>query len=253
MLYPIRFVVCTYNLWNDQRWPERQEPLRKFLEYHLPDILCVQELRPVTREFLDAVLDTHQRVDDPFEGWLREGNIYWNEGLFDLVEYGAEDIGIFEELRRLFWVRLRLRGANEGPQMQRTLFVATVHYTWYGNELEKTEGINPRLAQARETIQALNTLAPLPEPLLFMGDLNDFMHPLRILREGGLTDSFAALGCYSSPTWPATPTQRGTPEVDDWILHRGPIRPMISHVADFYVGDLAPSDHKPVMATYRIL
>ena len=248
MPYPIRFVVCTYNLWNDQRWSERREPLRKFLEYHRPDILCVQELHPVTRDLLDGVLETHQRVEDPFEGWLREGAIYWNGELFDLVEYGAEDIGLFKKLRRLFWVRLHFRGAGG----QHTLFVSTAHYTWTGNELEKTEGINPRLSQAEKTVAALNRLAPSSEPLLFMGDLNDFMHPLRILREGGLTDSFEALGRYASPTWPATPIVQGAPELNDWILHRGPIRPMTSGVVDFYVGDWPPSDHKPITATYRL-
>jgi hypothetical protein len=249
MPYPIRFVACTYNLWNEQRWPERQEPLRRFLEYHVPDILCIQELRPITCKFVDGVLDSHRRVEDPFDGWLREGNIYWNQDLFDLVEYGAEDIGIFERLRRLFWVRLRLQGSDR----ERILFVSTAHYTWRGNEVEKTGGSNPRIAQAHKTVEVLNSLVPPSEPLLFMGDLNDFMHPLRILREGGLTDSFAALGRYSSPTWPAAPIVQGTPEVDDWILHRGPIRPMTSEVVDFSAGDLPPSDHKPLMATYRLL
>jgi hypothetical protein len=246
---PIRFVVCTYNLWNDERWPDRQEPLRRFLEYHVPDILCVQELRPVTCELVDAAMDRHQRVVDPFDGWLREGNIYWNTELFDLVEYGAEDIGMFEELRRLFWIRLHLQGTDEG----RTLFVSTAHYTWPGNQVEKKGGSNPRVAQAKKTIEVLNNLVPQSEPLLFMGDLNDFYHPLRILREGGLIDSFSALGRYPSPTWPAVPIRQGTPEMDDWMLHRGPIRPMISAVVDFYVGDLPPSDHMPIITTYRFL
>ena len=249
MNHPIRFVVCTYNLWNDQRWPDRQEPLKRFLEYHLPDILCVQELRPVTCDFVDAVLKGHQRVQDPFEGWLWEGNIYWNKGMFNLVEYGAEDVGMLEELRRLFWVRLRFRGIDE----RRTLFVSTAHYTWPGHEVELREETNLRIPQARKTVEVLNALVPADEPLLFMGDLNDPLHPIRILRAGGLTDSFTALGRYPSPTWPAVPIDQGTPELDDWIFHRGPIRPMTCDIADFYVGDLPPSDHKPLIATYRYL
>jgi endonuclease/exonuclease/phosphatase family metal-dependent hydrolase len=251
-------VVCTYNLWNDQRWPERQEALRRFLECHIPDILCVQELRPVTCEFVDAVLDTHQRVEDLFEGWCWEGNIFWNERLFDLVEYGAEDIGILEKLRRLFWVRLRFRGADK----LRTLFVSTAHYTWPGHEVEKRESINVRIPQAGKTIEALNTLVPQGEPLLFMGDLNDSGHPIRILSEGGLEDSFTALGRDTSPTWPALTIAQGMPELIgriahlgpvDWIFHRGPIRPMTSEVVDFHVGDMSPSDHKALVATYAVL
>ena len=75
--------------------------------YHLPDILCVQEFRPVTRDCVDDILVTHQRVEDPFEGWSQAGNIYWHRELFELVEYGVEDIGQLEKLRRLFWLRLR--------------------------------------------------------------------------------------------------------------------------------------------------
>lgn len=249
MRFPIRFVVCTYNLWNEQRWPDRKEALRQFLEYHVPDILCVQELRPITCDFVDAVLTSHQRVEDPFEGWRWEGNIFWNKEVFDLAEYGAEDIGILERLRRLFWVRLRFRGVEESG----SLFVATAHYTWRGHAVELKDGANLRIPQARKTMEVLNALVPSDEPLLFMGDLNDSMHPIRILREGGLTDSFAALGRYTAPTWPAAPIDQGTPEVDDWIFHRGPLRPMMSDIIDFFVGDLPPSDHKPLMATYRLL
>jgi len=246
MNLPIRFVVCTYNLWSDERWPERKEPLKRFLSYHLPDILCVQELRPVTRDLIDAVLEFHRRVDDPFRGWSHEGNIYWNTAMFELDRYGTEDIGMFEELRRLFWVKLRFR------DQERALWVATAHYTWSGTDREMDTGVNPRIAQARKTVEALDRLVPPSEALLFMGDLNDFLHPLRILRQGALRDSFSALGRLPSPTWPALPIAQGPPELDDWILHRGPIHPMTSSVVDFYVGDFPPSDHKPLMATWRV-
>jgi len=248
VFYPIRFVACTLNLWAESRWPERQEALKQFLQCYTPDILCVQELRPATRQFIDAVLETHQRVEDPFEGWLREGNIYWNREMFEPVEYGGEEIGILEELRRLFWVRLRFRVAD-AP----ILFVSTAHYTWAGNAQEAATGLNPRLAQARRTIEALAKLAPSTEPLLFMGDLNDCLHPLRILQAGGLTSSFAALRRRHPLTFPSI-VDRELPALTlDWMLHRGPIYPMNSEAVDFYVDGVAPSDHKPVVTTYRIV
>ncbi len=246
--YPIRFTVMTYNIWASSRWPERKEPLKQFLEYHQPDILCLQELRPETRNLIDEVLTGHQRIDDPFAGWKREGNIYFNRELFERVKHGAEDIGLFEEARRLFWVQLRFRF-----NPKRTLFVSTVHYTWAGNEQEKNGGVNPRYAQAQRTVEVLRRLVPNTEPLLFMGDLNDFVHPIRILRESGLCDSFAGLGRHTDYTHPASPTAQGTPQSIDWIFHRGPIRPMTSEVVDFYLNDLAPSDHKAVLATYRLV
>jgi hypothetical protein len=42
------------------------------------------------------------------------------------------------------------------------------------------------------------------------------------------------------------------PRTHDWMLHRGPIRPLLTAVIDAYVGDLPGSDHKPVATTYRI-
>lgn len=241
---PWRFVATTYNLWATDRWPERSEPLRGYARLTRPDVLCVQELRPQTRDLLDAELIGHARVDDPFDGWCTEGNIYWSTALFELVEYGAEDIGTLEPLRRLFWARLRLTGTDD------TVLVATAHYTYQGNERERTEGFSPRLEQARRTVAELERLAPGDEPVLFMGDLNDTVNAIRTLRAAGFVDSFTACGAPLQPTHPARPTADGNPQVLDWQFHRGRIRAMNSHVGDYFGGDMAPSDHKPVVATY---
>lgn len=54
------------------------------------------------------------------------------------------------------------------------------------------------------------------------------------------------------PTHPAPPTATGIPQVLDRMFHRGPIRAMNSHVGDFFDGEIAPSDHKPVVTTYAL-
>ena len=246
-LQTLRFTVCTHNLWKDERWPEREPALLRFLELHRPDVLCVQELRPATRDLVDRVLEGHQRIDDPFEGWLRESNIFWNRALFELVEYGAEEVGMLEDLRRLFWVRLCARETGS------TLLVSTAHFTWRGNPKETVDQVNVRTEQAARTVEALHRVARPSEPLLFMGDLNDNGHPVNRLRDGGLTDCFAALGRVPKPTRPTLPTATYVPEVIDWVLHRGPIAPMSCEVVDFFVGDIAPSDHMPLLVTYRAL
>ena len=106
---PLRFTVCTYNIWTRTRWPERRDGLRAFADLHRPDILCVQELQAESRAVLDDVLGrSHDRVDGPEEGWTCEGNIWWNRALFAPIGFGAENVGICEEHRRLFWVRLRV-------------------------------------------------------------------------------------------------------------------------------------------------
>ena len=35
----------TYNIWASARWPEREESLKHFLQFHQPDILCLQEIK----------------------------------------------------------------------------------------------------------------------------------------------------------------------------------------------------------------
>ncbi|MBT3269962.1 endonuclease [Candidatus Poribacteria bacterium] len=240
-----RFTVCTYNVWADSRREEREAPLREFLRFHTPDILCLQELRGWSRELIEEALPTHECVTDDFEGWTVEGNVFWNRELFDCLEYGAEDIGMIEPLRRLFWARLR--------SGDRTALVSTAHYTWIGNRVEADGGPSPRFEQARRTVEELDRLAEHNEPTLFMGDLNDFAHPIRILREGGLLDSFPALGRFTAPTHPAMPTASGTPQAIDYIMSRGAIRPLTTEVVDFHLGDIAPSDHKPVLATYCLI
>ncbi|BAW80469.1 endonuclease/exonuclease/phosphatase [Candidatus Nitrosoglobus terrae] len=243
-----RFVVCTYNLWNDERWADRQNPLRQFITLHQPDILCLQELCLQSRNLLDQTLENHQRVDDPFEGWKRQSNIYWNRSLFNLIEYGAEEVGILEQWRRLFWVRLQANVTDTT-----TLLVATAHYTWPGNSKERIDRINVRVEQALNTIKILNQLEKPTTALLFMGDFNDHYLPLQVLQKAGLTNCFTALGRNPQITRPVIPDAVHPPEVVDWILHRGSIQPMNCSTADFFLsGNIAPSDHKPLLATYRL-
>ncbi len=56
-----------------------------------------------------------------------EGNIYYNTNLFDMVGFGAEEIGMKDKgyVRKLFWVKLRVKSSGH------RLFVSTVHFTWY--------------------------------------------------------------------------------------------------------------------------
>jgi endonuclease/exonuclease/phosphatase family metal-dependent hydrolase len=245
-MHPFTFLACTYNLWGTARWDQRRVPLQRFLEVNRPDVLCVQELTEDSRALIGDTLASWRSVDDPLPGWTREGNIFWNAGLFDLVEYGAEDIGMVEELRRLWWVRLR---NAEG----RTVVVATAHFSWTGNVRELEDRINLRTGQAEEAIIALNRIVGEDEPVLFMGDFNDYIHPLRVLRMAGYEDSFMGLGREAVATYPAMPFAQAPPEILDWMMHRGPVRPTLTSVVDFHVAEKAPSDHKPILTTYTLV
>lgn len=239
-------MLGTYNLWGTHRWPDREEALRSFLQTTYPDILALQELRPKTRQLLDETLDRHTRIDDPFEGWTREGNIYWRADLFQLIEYGAEAIEIKEPLRRLFWVRLRheVSGAK--------LLVATAHFTWKGHPTEVEQHINPRPRQAALALSALEQLAQDADALFFVGDFNESANAINVLRKAGFKDTFRDRGVLQPPTHPAYPTARGVPQVLDWQLYKGAARVLAAEVLDFFAGDIAPSDHKPVLVVYEV-
>ncbi len=244
-MHPFTFLACTYNLWGATRWEERRRPLERFLELNRPDVLCTQELTSEACELIGDTLPWMRRVEDPFPGWIEEGNIFWNSDLFDLVDYGAEDVGILEKIRRLFWVRL----SNEAGT---TVVVATAHFSWLWDAGESGEWVTVRVTQAEAAAMALGELVRPDEPVLFMGDFNDYLYPIQTLRDAGFEDSFRALGRAPVVTHPALPTSEEPPTLLDWMMHRGPIRPTLTSVVDFYFDGMSPSDHKPILTTYSV-
>lgn len=240
------FSVATYNVYGDYEWPDRAEALHAVVQLIQPDILGVQELKPGNGSVIADALPNHRRVDDRFIGWLNEGNIFWSTKTFDLVEYGAEDIGICEPWRRLFWVRLQPKQADE------TILVANVHLTWDGHACIQQEGKQRRERMAQAAADVLKTLAKPDEAVILLGDMNESGAALDVFRNNGFIDSVGADGQpvpYTYPADPSTTTWRGT---IDWQFHQGPLQVLRSNTIDFMLDDIAPSDHKPVLVTYRL-
>ena len=251
-MMPFRFSVMTCNLWGLNKWRERQAAVKELLDVFRPDVFSVQELTPETQTFIDKALPYHKRVDDELPGWATEGNIFWDGRLFEKVEHGAEDIGLLEADRRLFWVRLVIKNSDQ------TVFISTAHYTWKAHPIELETGTSPRLLQSRLTGKTLKSLARNSEPVLFMGDLNDSSHPTFILNDAGYRDCFSVLGVPAPPTAPCYPTVqvgRGRPMLNqtlDWIMSNEFARPMAAQVPYFYHNGVTPSDHWPVLAVYEV-
>lgn len=243
--------MITYNIWNTVRWDVRERPLREFVGAFNPDILCLQELRPESRASLDAGMVAHDRVHDDFPGWLTESTIYWRRDSFEEIAHGAEEVGIPGGNRRLFWVRLQLTGEEQ------TILVSTVHLTYQGSAEERTTGRSPRVMQTQRVIEALGGLVHEQEPTFLMGDLNDPYLPIRMLLEAGYAHCFAGLGIPTEPTHPCHPTVNVAPrhasQTIDWITSNCQARPVAAQVPHFYHGDIAPSDHWPVLAVYELL
>lgn len=253
------FVSMSYNIWGHHYLPERMPALRSVFDTRAPDLLSVQELREESRLLIDRVLSGHRRVDDPMPGWACESNIWWRDEMFELEEYGAEQIGHEmenEQHRRLFWVRLRQRNAPDSPP----LVYSTAHLTWQGNAKEREDQVSPRVGQARRVAEELDRLSP-EGPCIFTTDINDVARPIAAMREAGFTDSFSALGTMSGPTHPAMPLLNNDKDlapvpavnkVYDFQFLRGPIRSRCSEVVEFFHRRIAPSDHKPIVAVYTM-
>jgi len=250
-MFPTRLSIVTYNLWYDIRWSLRKVALQNFVTHFFPDILCIQELCEESQLFLDEVLSQHKRIQDDFPGWTLEGNIYWNGDLFKAIDYGAEEVGL-EGDRRLFWVRLQLKGEK------RTIFVSTAHFTYKATPTELETGRSPRLEQTHKTVRAIHNLVRENEPAFFMGDLNDTSHPVFILHDAGYITCFSALGVPTPPSAPCYPnpkTHLGSPMLNqtlDWIASNQHARVVAAQVPHFYHDGIAPSDHWPVLAVYEI-
>ena len=237
--------VVTMNVWGKRRWPDRQLAMRGFMETFVPDVLGIQEAAQPVQQAIAAALPAHQRVEDDDEAWREQGNIFWNTERLRLVAYGCEDIAGNKPMRPLFWVRL------ERVDTKQTLLVSNAHYTWPGNLEERETGQSPRVHQSRLTVDHLQRLAQPDEPVLFMGDLNEPVHPRKILMKAGYTDPFTELGLPAAPTRPARPIDNRPDEVDDWIFSNGILRARAALVPHYYQQDLPPSDHWPVLAMYE--
>lgn len=242
-----RFVAGTLNLWGDMRLDEREPALRAFFAASAPDLLGVQELTPHLLTILESALPDHERVrDDTLPGWTGESNLFWARDRFRALEHGAEPFGALEPNRRVFWVRLAPR-ENE----TRTLLFATVHLTACLYEPETSTGRNPRPGQVTVAAESLLRVARPDEPILFLGDFNEDELTFWRMERAGFSEVNAVLGRSPQPTSPSFPLPGRMPAVDDWIYFRGPLQPMSFDVAHCASPGLPPSDHRPVLATFR--
>jgi len=279
-----RISVCTYNVWNTEKWSQRAGALEAFFRTVPADIFCLQEVRPTVLSLVDRVLQhSHSRVADNHgqeAGWTTEGNIYWNRHVFRLVRAGTEHLKLAEPHRRLFWAQLQCiepQSASPPQTQPRVYTVCQAHYTWEGAEEECESGLSKRVQFAQLTadfLQSVDTSIPNGSRIakrnsaatatpfcIFAGDLNDRYHPRRVLRQRvGYVDTFTQLALSVRSTWP-TPSFRfeedllgGTDGVCDFIFTQPrALRAIASQVVDFSHSNIYPSDHYPILALLQPL
>jgi hypothetical protein len=170
--FPARVSVTTLNVWGENYWPARGNPLVQTLFTLRSDVYLFQEVTPNIISYLDSNLLDYSRVESRVRGWTSESNIYWNKHLFDLVDSGTGDLALEGYPDRcLFWARLCIKGTDM------KIFVSTAHFPWAGDERELRTGVNARIPAAMKVSEHLRRLVPPGEPAIFAGDLNDDFHP----------------------------------------------------------------------------
>lgn len=247
------FTSMTLNLWGDWDFARRRASLAQMMGQRQPDLLGVQELCPQSVEVIDEALPKHSRVQGD-GGWLEESNLWWNGELFEKIEHGFDRIGHQEPLRGLFWVKLAHR---DHPDLA-PVILASAHLTFPGNPDEVRTERSPRTDQARAAARRLLDLAG-DGPALLCLDANDYARPLWAMYDAGFRDPFGTLGRTCPFTFPVTPRfdrpmrWEGVQVVEkvlDWHLFVGDLRPRCAEVVEFFLDNVAPSDHKPVMTAF---
>merc|ERR1719506_120187 len=283
-----KYSIVSLNTWGEhERTTQRKKALVRFISTFTPDIVALQEHTCFTNsciaEAMDvggdgcvsvnqlydwvqedganpAVGDDGKRFDNQRNptGWRQESNIYWNKHLFEKVDHGCLDVGIVEEFRGLFWVRLRVRETAED------LLIATAHLTWQGSRADQNENdIDPRRNQMRQCADALKSHERLHDiPLIFTGDFNCGWFPPKIFKEEmpHMENCFTGLNMPYQVTHPCRPT--GSAEEDtcidqvlDWIFYdTRSIRPLAASIPKTMVDgkQQAISDHMPILFMFQL-
>lgn len=260
--WPVRLSVMSFNVWGNDRWPERREALQETLRRHRPDVIGLQEVTPdILEAIVETLPSTHKYVmDDSNKGWSVESNIIWNDDLLQKEEHKYIDLG-FEDnpLRGLFMAQFNVR-AN--PSIK--FIFSTTHLPWPGSPTEIRTGLNQRVVLAHKI--ATLTKSGLFEsktdqelPVILTGDFNESFHPQRILRQlADFKDVFAEVGVPAPVTHPVrSSTERECsmpPQALDWIMIRasGDELRVITASSVNMKGPLLPSDHLPVISVLEV-
>merc|ERR1719253_2442217 len=97
--------------------------------------------------------------------------------------------------------------------------------------------------------------------MVFGGDLNDPVHPTRLMFDNlGMKDCFLELGICSPPTWPSFSGDlfrkdslcRGS-RTFDWIFTTDELRSIAAMAVQFSLNSVCPSDHLPLLAVFEVV
>lgn len=235
-----------------QSWEHRKELLAETILLQRPDLLGTQEIFPEQTAFLlkrigDFDCFGRGRFGDNRD---KHNKIFFDRHRFALLECGEFWFSRTPEIpgssdweiprpRMVTWGRLREVSGRE-------ILILNTHLPY---------GRNADLARRESALLVLRQIAALPPnlPLFLTGDFNSSP-------EGEVYAQFAGTLEDAWTTAPETIGPAGTlhgfgrisGRRIDWILHRNVRRPLRIETVTHTSGGLFPSDHYPVVATFRL-
>ena len=249
--------VMTFNLRyasdsGTEAWHLRRPLVRDCIRLHQPDLLGTQEGLAAQLSELHADLPGYHRLGKGREGGAKgeQMAVFLLEARFQVLDSGDFWLSETPEVpgsrswgntlpRMVTWARLRDRVGG------REFAILNTHLDHQSQ---------PSRERAAELIRKRVADLPASLPVLLVGDFNAIAgsNPIyaQLLSQGFLTDLFrtapirrnADLNTYNG----FRPPMRGGEHID-WILGRGPWRPLEAEVVVHSQGSRFPSDHFPVV------
>ncbi|MFT4196535.1 MAG: endonuclease/exonuclease/phosphatase family protein [Pseudoxanthomonas sp.] len=250
MTFNVRVPVDT----GPRAWEARRDLMARTIAEADPDVLGTQELVP--RQAADLLARLHAwawvgRGRDGGQGGMEEHmGLFFRRDRLQLLDSGDFWLSATPDVpgsiswghpypRMVTWARFRRRA--DGATF--TLFDTHLPY--------REQDEDARLRGARLILQRLAQL-PADEPFVLTGDFNTTP----------ASPVHAALTAVLADAWLTAPRRQG-PELTfhdftgkpdrrlDWILFRG-LRLLEARTLDTHQGDVWPSDHFPVLATFEL-
>ena len=263
MTYNLKFASPTF----EPSWQERREMLIDMILKYKPDIIGTQEGLKEQIDYLADHLPDYVVIGEGRKGGDDDEHmaIIFRRDKFRLREMQSFQLSETPEIigsgpkvnpRMVTWVRLAIiNGLKEGeespyPQDYRGHWENTKEF--YVFNTHYFNGRNDSLARLNasklilQRINALNRFGSwtADRPVFLMGDFNcrPGSPPYKVL-----------IGDKNSTGPDLLENSHEDLNKIDWILYKGPVKPVKYEEVDYNINGVYPSDHKPVYVEFEIL
>ena len=251
-------IIMTYNVrYQNEKdgrhsWSNRKDPLTDTILRQNPDVLSLQEAKPVQLKDIDEKLTQYARVG---EGRMREGKpdehvpIYYKKDKFDLIESKTLWFSLTPEVPgSMSWdttlPRIYTYAVLENKKDKKRFVVINTHL--------EHKGHNARLKSTQILLDRAKSFSYMP--VVLTGDYNmteDYPGYKVMTGDGYLKD--ARYCCKTNPVGPIISTNGfGAFEQEkaiDFVFVNERFSVLSHEIIENNEGDFYPSDHYPIVCT----